>query len=320
MNDLTKNEPLVSVCMPAYNCERYIGETLRALCSQSYSNIEIIVVNDGSADGTQAVAADIGDNRIRLINVPNGGAARARNIAYRQSKGEFIVFFDADDLVGPDFIFNQMQLAMQWPECMIVSAWGRFYADMKTDFMLCNEPLTTPHTLEQWVIINWYHSRHNTPPGRLMLPRVIVDKAGPWNEELTLNDDFEFFTRVALQAKMIVPCMSAVYGYRTGVNGLSSQKNDPAYLSLFRSMLLSFEPVLAKYGANEKVQRSCANLWKAYIYEVYPRLTEQRNFAKTQIKVLGGTDFNYPAGGLTSILIKFAGWRIVKQLKILVKK
>ncbi|MDN3584420.1 glycosyltransferase family 2 protein [Mucilaginibacter flavus] len=311
---------LVSVCVPAYNCGLYIADTLRCLCAQSYQNIEIIVVNDGSDDDTVDRANAIKDSRIRLLDIPNRGAAGARNMAYEHSSGDFIVFFDADDIVGPDFISTQLQTALQWPDCIVVSAWGRFYTDTGLDFKLCEEPLSTPHTLEEWIITNWYNSQHNTPPGRLFLPRSIVEQAGPWNEQLTLNDDFEFFTRVALHAKMIVPAPSALYYYRSGVNGLSSQKTDEAYMSLFRSMQLSFEHAITVYGKNEKVRRSCANLWQAYIYEVYPRLKQQRIFAKQQIKALGGADFAYPAGGLTRLLIRLAGWRIIKHLKHHVKK
>jgi len=100
---------LVSICIPAYNSKKYIGETLTCLCAQTYSNIEIIVANDGSTDDTAAQVKSIDDKRIILLNEPNGGAAKARNTAFSKAKGEYILYFDADDHIEPDFIAQQIK-------------------------------------------------------------------------------------------------------------------------------------------------------------------------------------------------------------------
>ena len=321
-SDITSsiNQPLVSVCVPAYDCAKYITETLACLCCQTHVNLEIIVVNDGSADETLTLAKSVEDTRVTVLDFENRGAATARNIAYKHSKGDYIIFFDADDCVAADFISSQLNALSRRTDCIAVSAWGRFYRSVQEDFKLNKELIDRPCTLEDWIVANWYSSQHNTPPGRLLIPRVIVERAGLWNESLSLNDDFEFFTRIALNAAKIIPNPEAVYCYRSGINGLSNTKSDEAYLSLFESMKLSFDLAIGKYGTNSEVRRACANQWQSYIYEVYPRLPEQHLKAQEAIKKLGGADFKYPAGGLTSLLIKFLGWKVAKNLKLILKR
>jgi len=315
-----ENDLLISICVPAFNCGKFIAETLRCLCDQTYRHIEIIVVNDGSTDDTASIVEANKNLRISLINVTNGGAAKARNIAYQHSKGSYIVFFDADDFVGDDFIAAQFRSLGGRTDCIAVSGWGRFYQDNASDFRPAEERIDHPHTLEEWIVTYWYRGQHNTPPGRLFIPREIIRQAGPWNEELTLNDDFEFFTRIALRASLIIPNPAALYYYRTGINGLSAQKNEQAYLSLFKSMEMSFDRAIKRFKGNDAVKRSCANLWQSFIYEVYPQLPDKRSVAENAVHALGGSNLSYPAGGLTRLLAKLFGWKTAKRFKMLLKK
>src|SRR5579872_6727239 len=95
-----ETEPLVSICIPAYNAARYIDATLGSMLNQTYKNIEIIIVNDGSTDETPRVLAKYaGRDNIHVLHTENRGQCAAANRAYRQAKGEYIKFFDADDLM-----------------------------------------------------------------------------------------------------------------------------------------------------------------------------------------------------------------------------
>lgn len=95
---------LVSVIIPVYNTEEYVGEMINCVLRQTYSNIEIIVINDGSTDGSRQILESIKDPRIRLINVENGGVSKARNIGINACKGKKIFFWDSDDTVEPQAI------------------------------------------------------------------------------------------------------------------------------------------------------------------------------------------------------------------------
>jgi glycosyltransferase involved in cell wall biosynthesis len=105
-----KAQPLVSVIVPAYNAERWIGETIRSVQAQTYSNLEIIVVDDGSPDNLSELVGEMArqDRRIRLIQKKNGGLPAARNTGFEHAQGAYVAPLDADDLWKPQKIEKQV--------------------------------------------------------------------------------------------------------------------------------------------------------------------------------------------------------------------
>lgn len=128
-NDKNKNEtrgasdisspssrrPLVSIVMPCYNVERYVGAAIKSVLAQSYGNFELFCVNDGSTDETLAAIASAAgdDSRVHVIDIPNGGAPHARNVAMEKAHGKYAMFFDADDDVKPDMVEMMVDKAEQ---------------------------------------------------------------------------------------------------------------------------------------------------------------------------------------------------------------
>jgi glycosyltransferase involved in cell wall biosynthesis len=108
---------MISIVIPLYNKEKQIANTLKSVLAQTYTNFEIVVVNDGSTDDSVAVVASINDNRIRLIHQENAGVSAARNHGIAEAKGEFIALLDADDEWKPDYLATQMHLAEKYPQC-----------------------------------------------------------------------------------------------------------------------------------------------------------------------------------------------------------
>ena len=108
-------EPLVTTAIPAYNVEKFLRNGLRCIQNQTYSNLEIILVDDGSTDHTPEMCDAIAkeDPRIRVFHKENGGVGSARNVGIDQAKGEYLYFFDVDDSVEPDFIADSVQYAEQ---------------------------------------------------------------------------------------------------------------------------------------------------------------------------------------------------------------
>lgn len=111
--------PLVSVIMPAYNARPYIAEAMQSVLSQDYPNIELIVVDDGSVDGSAECAKMFGD-RVKVIRQANAGVAAARNKGLDEAKGELIAFLDADDVWLPGKISAQVEYLRQHPETAVV--------------------------------------------------------------------------------------------------------------------------------------------------------------------------------------------------------
>lgn len=98
--------PLISIIIPVYNVEEYVKKCVESLCNQTYKNIEIILINDGSEDASGAVCDELKktDDRIIVLHQDNAGVSKARNAALDIMSGEFLTFIDADDYVSPDFI------------------------------------------------------------------------------------------------------------------------------------------------------------------------------------------------------------------------
>lgn len=98
--------PLVSIVVPAYNAEATLRRTLLSACKQTYRAVEVIVVDDGSTDGTPAIVSEFAasDSRVRLLSQSNSGVARARNSGLRNANGDFVAPLDADDVWHPQYI------------------------------------------------------------------------------------------------------------------------------------------------------------------------------------------------------------------------
>ncbi len=118
-------DDLVSVVVPAYNAERYLAATLASALAQMHNNLEVIVVDDGSTDGTVAVveAFMAADRRVRLIRQGNGGVAAARNRAIAESRGAYIAPLDADDLWHPEKLAAQLEVMRRSPSVGCVTTW-----------------------------------------------------------------------------------------------------------------------------------------------------------------------------------------------------
>ena len=118
---------LVSIITPCYNGERYIAETIESVMRQTYPNWEMIIVDDGSADGSARVAEAYSrrDGRIQVLRQQNAGTACARNAALRRAKGRYIALLDADDVWMPEFLEKQLAFMRQKDAICVCSAYSR---------------------------------------------------------------------------------------------------------------------------------------------------------------------------------------------------
>lgn len=113
-------EPFVSVIIPSYNRASVLEKSIRSVLEQTYSALEVIVVDDGSTDNTREVVDSIEDSRLRYFWQRNGGACVARNYGARQAKGEYIAFHDSDDVWHPDKLEKQMAAIQKYRADVIV--------------------------------------------------------------------------------------------------------------------------------------------------------------------------------------------------------
>ena len=307
-------KPLVSVCVPAYNCELFIEQTISGICEQTYLNIEIIIVNDGSTDRTTEIIERFKDERITVVNTSNGGASKARNIAFEHSVGDLIIFFDGDDYIESDFITKQVELIITHKNSVVLSAWGRFYENNINTFVEEHTPKKSM-LFNEWIQFYWYNCNPMTNPGRAIIPRATVLKVGLWNEELSLNDDLEFFTRIFLNSEKIIFNTKSKFYYRSGIKGLSSKIGNEAYRSLYESVIQSINAVISFYGKDKKIMLGCANMLQSFIYLTYPQQKYLLKKANDKINDLTKPTYKFQAGGFTEILVYTFGWKLTKRIK-----
>lgn len=109
--------PLISIVIPLYNKQSSIGRTIESILRQTYSNYEIIIIDDGSTDGSLEIVKKYADSHIGIINQENAGVSVARNRGVKESKGEFISFLDADDEWKEDYLELQVKMIQDYPDC-----------------------------------------------------------------------------------------------------------------------------------------------------------------------------------------------------------
>lgn len=309
-------QKLVSICIPAFNAANYIGDTISCLLDQTYQKIEVIVVDDHSTDKTLEIVKTFDDSRLKFYTNPKKYAASARNFAYKQSEGEYIIFFDADDLIERDFIEKQAEKLHEDENSIVISNWGRFYNNDLSTYEEDSYIIKKDLTYEEWILAYWSEVRHTTPPGRLAMSRQLIEKTPLWDETLTLNDDFQFFNEVFYHCTMIRYNPTTFY-YRSGINGLSSKIGEKFYESSFKALKRGIELAQKKYPNNLSLAFCYANMFKNIEYEVYPIISLTKQVKRAQ-QMLPAATFKFPAGGITRVLIKLLGWKLTKRIKMLI--
>ena len=193
--------PLVSILIPVYNSEEWIADTLRSALAQTWPRTEIIVVDDGSTDGTLAVLKQFEQLGVKVYTQKNQGASAARNHAFAQSHGDYIQWLDGDDLLGPDKISRQMILVMQGlgKRTLVSSTWGRFmYRISRTEFR--PTALWGDLTPKEWLLRKMDQNIY-MQTATWLVSRELTEAAGPWDIRLLGDDDGEYFCRVLLASE-----------------------------------------------------------------------------------------------------------------------
>jgi glycosyltransferase involved in cell wall biosynthesis len=210
---------LVSVVMPVYNAAKYLRESIQSLLDQTYTNWELIAVDDGSTDNSRDILESYTDQRIKIFRRENGGQCAATNTGLQHISGDYILFFDADDLMDKDKIRVQVEaLQQEGNNTVAVSRWA-FFRNNIQDAKFKEEPVYFSGKSTEWLYRLWSYETMMPNHGYL-IPKKVWEKAGKYYDEtLLLNIDFEYFTRIVLAADTIVYCPGSVCYYRKGVEG-----------------------------------------------------------------------------------------------------
>jgi glycosyltransferase involved in cell wall biosynthesis len=305
----------VSILIPAYNAAQFLAQTIESALGQDWPNLEVIVVDDGSKDNTLAIAQAYASEKVRVATQPNSGASAARNHAFALATGTYIQYLDADDLLHPQKISAQMAgLRGQPASVLSASAWGLFY-EAPDDTLLRPSLLWQDYAEPTaWVLDAWGNGLW-MPISAWLTHRELIAAAGPWNEQLSLHDDGEFFCRVVLGSSAILFCEQARFYYRKGLaDSLSSGRSARAVRSHLEVTRLYEQHLLAR-RADAAARQVCANMYQAFIYEYYPAFPELRAAAAARVQALGGSSAAPSSTPLFRKLDALVGWRLSKRIQ-----
>ena len=195
------SKPLVSILIPAYNAQKWIGETIQSALAQTWPRKEIIVVDDGSKDETLAVARRFESRNVKVVTKANAGAAAARNKALSLSQGDYIQFLDADDLLSPNKIECQMLAAQSAasPHILLSSSWVYFHYRTKNAAVVPTA-LWQDLSPSEWLVRKMSQNLF-MQTATWLVSRELALNAGPWDTRLLSDDDGEYFCRVLLASK-----------------------------------------------------------------------------------------------------------------------
>jgi len=202
MRDLATPAPAVSILTPAYDVAGYVGAAVDSVLAQSFPDWEMLVVDDGSRDGTAEVVEARPDKRIRLIRQENAGVSAARSRAMAEARGEAVLFLDADDWLAPDALERLMVALASVPAAIAAHGAYAVMAEQASPgdapLRLKGSPQLSGDLLERLLVQNLFVNG-----GHLLIRREAIRAAGPFLPHLRYGEDWEYWIRLALQGPFV---------------------------------------------------------------------------------------------------------------------
>lgn len=195
--------PQISVVIPAYNVEQTIIETVESVLQQTFTDFEIIVINDGSTDRTVELLQTIEDQRLKVFSYKNGGLPVARNRGIARARSEFIAFLDADDLWTEDKLELQLKALQQNPEAGVAYSWTSFMdvneQGKPVSFLPSPQYSFTGNVYKNLLVSDFVHSGSNT-----LIRRKAIDTVGEFDSTCTGCADWDYWLRLAAKWHFVV--------------------------------------------------------------------------------------------------------------------
>ncbi len=269
--------PFISICIFTYNRAEYIKETIESALNQSYTNYEIIIVNDGSTDNTEEVVKSVQSNKIRYYLKDHTNAPDTRNYALKHAKGDFILWLGDDDILHKDILKIYIDELNKYPDVDI------FYCKL----IAFNE---NKGTIRDFIYKDWYNKQDElaafliigqpVPDGGSLIKRKIYNEVGIFNIEFNRAQDYEFYSRVFTTKKYNAKYIDEyLYKYRIHDKNIT--------LNLSGQINLTYEKkILRKLISNNSLEL------------FFPRLSYNENkkhYLAEAYYVIGVRFFNYGA-------------------------
>jgi glycosyltransferase involved in cell wall biosynthesis/peptidoglycan/xylan/chitin deacetylase (PgdA/CDA1 family) len=313
--------PLVSILIPAFNAENWIADTIRSAMAQTWENKEIIVVDDGSTDQTLAVARQFESSGVRVHTQKNQGGAAARNTCFRLSRGDYIQWLDADDLLCPEKIARQMgALDLGASKRIALSAaFGRFRYRWYCAEFLPTE-LWADLSPAEWLVRKLGQNLY-MQTATWLVSRELAEAAGPWDTRMLSDDDGEYFSRLLLKSDGVRFVPDAKVYYRAfRYDGLAYVgKSERKMEALWLSMQLHIG-YLRSLRDTERERNACLAYLQRNLIHFYPDKKGIVRAAEQTAQELGGKLRSPHLSWKYSWIKILFGWIVAKNASLYLRK
>lgn len=278
---------LVSILIPCFNSERFILDSINCLLKQDYENIEIIIVDDGSTDESLRIAESIKDIRVHVYSQSNSGACVARNIAFEKCHGDYIMYFDADDLINKSYVSSLVKCLRDANDLSIATGeWDRFRTDL-SEASFSKLSVYKDYDCAFNLLLDMWTTGEMLTCSSYLVPRKLVEIVGGWDERVLKNQDGEFFSRVLMAADKVYHTANAKFYYRTGeylsVSKASSKEKVASMLDTF----ISYRKNALVIEDSERVRKALAVNFTLFMYIHGNQFPDLMKIAQSEVKNLG---------------------------------
>lgn len=255
-------EDLISVIVPVYNVEKHIDKCVQSIVDQTYKNLEIILINDGSTDDSGRICDEYSkkDKRINVIHKKNSGVSSARNIGIQNSTGDWIVFVDSDDWIEPDFCKVMLSTALEEKSDCVICKCNKVHNEdlKKSEYENKKEIYNSREFIIK--VLN-VQSGYGFCHSKLIKKETIKETI--FDTQLKVGEDALFNIQIAPNMKKIVFIGNALYNYR--INGESVvRKYDTEYLSKYTKAMQKAKEYIFEEYKNDKIINQNINNYIMY--------------------------------------------------------
>lgn len=249
IDERTRLPGLVSIVIPCYNGEKFIREAVDCALGQTWPKTEIVVVDDGSTDGSADILRSYGE-RIRVVTQPNRGLAAARDSGIRASRGEFLSFLDADDYLSPGFAQDMAEALTGTGAAIAYCGWQNIGSRDRS-----NEPYIPPDYEATGKIESFLRSASPWPVHAAMIRADVLRETGGFDESLPTCEDYEFWLRTASTRPIVrVEKVMAFYRHHGETQMSSRRWRQAHYVWLIKREFVRRSPELVASISPERLR------------------------------------------------------------------
>jgi glycosyltransferase involved in cell wall biosynthesis len=305
---------LISIIMSVYNSGNYIRTAIESVLTQTHQKLELIIVNDGSTDNSESIINEFKDPRIRYFYQENKGQSSASNFGLSKANGDYIKFFDADDIMNAEHLEAQFKKLNGRTDVLVSCIWGRFYDGNPESANFIPESVWTDMKSLDWVKQALLLKYDMMAVWLWLIPKEVIHRVGGWDERLSLNNDFEFSMRLLTNVLEVQFAIDAKLYYRSAISSLSQAKSPKAYEAALLSTDLGCTYLLKKENT-AFTRRLCADRYQEWLFRIYPSDPIIVNRLELKILELGGSNRKMDGGLIHQIFCYVLGWKKTKLLK-----